>query len=195
MGMNKLNVAVFISGKGSNMLSIMEACNEASFPAKISVVLSNRPNAGGINIARDAGIKTEIVDHKNYDNHDEFEDEIQDRLRNHAVDLIILAGFMRILTPNFVNKWPDKIINIHPSLLPDYKGLNTHKRAIDDGRSESGCTIHFVSPELDSGQIILQKRVPIHATDTPDDLAARVLEQEHIAYPEAIKIIASSFIK
>ncbi len=195
MGINKLNIAVFISGKGSNMLSIMEACKSDDFPAQISVVFSNKPTAGGIKIADDAGIKTEIVDHKIYADREAFEEEIQDRLENHDVDLIVLAGFMRILTSSFVEKWPDQIINIHPSLLPDYKGLKTHERAINDGKSESGCTIHFVSPELDSGPIILQKRVPILENDTPDVLAARVLEQEHKAYPEAIKIIASSLIK
>lgn len=177
------------------MLSIMEACKAADFPAEISVVLSNRPDADGIALAQKAGIQTEIVDHKEFESREVFEDEIQVRLENHDVDLIILAGFMRILTPSFVEKWPDKMINIHPSLLPDYKGLNTYERAINDGKTESGCTVHFVSADLDSGAIILQKRVAIHKGDTPDTLAARILEQEHKAYPEAIKIIASSLTK
>lgn len=177
------------------MLSIMEACKAENFPAEISIVLSNRPDAGGITLAQDAGIATEIVDHKKFESREDFEDEIQERLENHDVDLIILAGFMRILTPSFVEEWPDQMINIHPSLLPDYKGLNTHERAINDGKTESGCTVHFVSSDLDSGAIILQKRVAIHKDDTPETLAARILEQEHKAYPEAIKIIASSLVK
>lgn len=195
MGINKLKLAIFISGKGSNMLSIMEASKAADFPAEISVVLSNRPNAGGIALAQDAGIATEIVDHKKFKSRENFENEIQKRLENYDVDLIILAGFMRILTPSFVEGWPDQMINIHPSLLPDYKGLNTHARAINDGKTESGCTVHFVSEDLDSGAIILQKRVAIHTDDTPETLAARILEQEHQAYPEAIRIIASSLVK
>lgn len=174
------------------MLSIMEACKATDFPAEISVVLSNRPDANGIVLAQKAKIKTEIVDHKAFENRETFEAEIQARLANHNVDLIILAGFMRILTPSFVGKWSDKMINIHPSLLPDYKGLNTYERAINDEKTESGCTVHFVSADLDSGAIILQKHVAIHKDDTPDTLAARILEQEHKAYPEAIKIIASS---
>ncbi len=177
------------------MLSIMEASKAADFPAEISVVLSNRPNAGGIALAQDAGIATEIVDHKKFKSRENFENEIQKRLENYDVDLIILAGFMRILTPSFVEGWPDQMINIHPSLLPDYKGLNTHARAINDGKTESGCTVHFVSEDLDSGAIILQKRVAIHTDDTPETLAARILEQEHQAYPEAIRIIASSLVK
>lgn len=177
------------------MLSIIEACKDKDFPAEISVVLANRPDAGGIALAQDAKIATEIVDHKKFESREDFEDEIQARLKNHDVDLIVLAGFMRILTASFVAEWPDQMINIHPSLLPDYKGLNTHERAINDGKTESGCTVHFVSEDLDSGTIILQKRVDIHKDDTPDTLAARILEQEHKAYPEAIKTIASSRIK
>lgn len=195
MGIDKLKLAVFISGTGSNMRAIMEACKATDFPAEISVVLSNRPKAGGIALAQEARIATEIVDHKNFKNREDFEGEIQKCLKNHDVDLIVLAGFMRILTPSFVEEWPDKMMNIHPSLLPDYKGLNTHERAINDGKAVSGCTVHFVSADLDSGPIILQKRVPIHKNDTPDILAARILEQEHKAYPEAIKIIAASRIK
>lgn len=195
MGIDKLKLAVFISGRGSNMLSIIDACKDKDFPAEISVVLSNRPDAGGISLAQDAKIATEIVDHKKFESREDFEDEIQSRLKNHDIDLIVLAGFMRILTASFVAEWPDQMINIHPSLLPDYKGLNTHERAINDGKTESGCTVHFVSEDLDSGATILQKRVDIHKDDTPDTLAARILEQEHKAYPEAIKTIASSRIK
>ncbi len=192
MGVNKLKVAIFISGRGSNTRSIMEACALEDYPAEICLVLSNRPNAGGIDLAKDAGIPTEIVDHKDFETREDFEDEISERLENYEIDLIVLAGFMRILTASFVEKWPDQMINIHPSLLPDYKGLDTHARAIADGKTEGGCTVHFVTPDLDSGPNILQRRVPIHTDDTPETLAKRVLVQEHEIYPEAIKIIASA---
>lgn len=191
----KLKLAIFISGRGSNMRSIMRACEYPDFPAEISVVLSNRPNSEGLDLANQAGIPTEVVDHKQYDTREAFEDEIQERLQNYDVDMIVLAGFMRILTASFVEQWPDQIINIHPSLLPDYKGLNTHERAISDGQKEAGCTVHFVIPDLDSGPIIAQRRVPIKNGDTPDSLAARVLEQEHEIYPEAIKLIAQQKTK
>lgn len=172
------------------MLSILEACKTHDFPAEIVLVLSNRPDAPGITTAQDAGIATEVIDHKLFESREDFEDEISERLEKHDIDLIVLAGFMRVLTPSFVEQWPDKIINIHPSLLPDYKGLNTHARAIADGKAEAGCTVHFVIPDLDSGPTILQKRVPILDDDTPESLEKRVLEQEHIAYPQAIRIIA-----
>ncbi|MGH1375333.1 MAG: phosphoribosylglycinamide formyltransferase [Alphaproteobacteria bacterium] len=189
----KLKLAVFISGRGSNMVAINEACKSADFPAEISVVLSNTPDAAGIAYAQSHGIATEIVDHRKFDSRESFEAEISARLKNHDIDLIVLAGFMRILTASFVEQFPhNSMINIHPSLLPDYKGLNTHARAIADGKSEGGCSVHYVIPDLDSGQVILQKRVPILDGDTADTLAARVLEQEHIAYPEAIRLIASS---
>ncbi len=192
MGLKKLKLAIFISGRGSNMLSIMEACKSPDFPAEISVVLSNNPDSQGLISAQEAGIATEIVNHKEYKTREDFEGEISKRLKNYDIDLIVLAGFMRILTGSFVDQWVDRIINIHPSLLPEYKGLNTHERALNDGKKEAGCTVHFVNDELDSGAIILQKRVDILDGDTIDSLSARVLEQEHKAYPEAIKILASS---
>jgi len=191
MGIDKLKLAIFISGRGSNMRSIMKACEDENFPAQIELVLSNRPDAKGFDFAKNNNIPTEIVDHKQYDTRENFEDEILNRLKKYDIDLIVLAGFMRILTPHFVEEYPDKIINIHPSLLPDYKGLNTHERAIKDGKKEAGCTVHFVVPDLDSGPIIVQKKVPILENDTPDILSKRVLEQEHLIYPEAIKLIAS----
>lgn len=192
MGLKKPKLAVFISGRGSNLRSILDACAAADYPAEISVVLSNRPDAEGLRVAADAGIPTETVDHKAYDTREDFEAEISRRLERHAVDLIVLAGFLRILTSSFVEQWPRQIINIHPSLLPDYKGTNTHARAIADGRTEAGCTVHYVVPELDSGEIIAQARVPILPDDTPERLAARVLVEEHRIYPEAIKSLAKS---
>jgi len=191
MGIKKLKLAVFISGRGSNLQAIVNACKSIDYPAEISVVLSNRPDARGLLIAQTENIPTEVVDHTLFDSREAFEDAIHHSLSNHSVDLIVLAGFMRILSASFVTRWPRKIINIHPSLLPDYKGQNTHARAIADGKKQSGCTVHYVIPEMDSGEIILQKTVPVISGDTPETLSDRILEQEHLAYPEAIKIIAS----
>ncbi len=195
MVVQRLKLAVFISGRGSNMRSILEASRLRDFPAEISLVLSNRPDAPGLLIAQEAGIAAEMVDHTQYASRADFEAEISRRLADYEIDLIILAGFLRILTASFVEQWPRKIINIHPSLLPDYKGTNTHQRALDDGRSEAGCTVHYVIPELDSGEIIVQKRVPILPDDTAESLAARVLVEEHKIYPEAIRHIAGALIK
>ncbi len=189
----KLKLAVFISGRGSNMVAINEACKAAGFPAEISVILSNNPNAGGLAYAKEHGIATEVVNHKDFDSRETFEAQILQRLESHDFDLIVLAGFMRILTASFVENFPkNSMINIHPSLLPDYKGLNTHARAIADGQKEGGCSVHYVIPDLDSGQVILQKRVPILEGDTAESLEKRVLEQEHHAYSEAIRMIAAS---
>ncbi len=187
-----LKLAIFISGRGSNMLSILKACDNPDYPAQATLVFSNRPNAAGLKVAQDNGISTEVVDHKDYNSRKEFEDNLSARLENYDIDLIVMAGFMRVLSTDFVKKWPKRIINIHPSLLPEYKGLHPHERAINDGKSESGCSVHYVIPELDSGPIIGQKRVPILAGDTPGMLADRILVQEHILYPEVIKLIANN---
>lgn len=172
------------------MVSLIEACAAADFPAQISLVLSNTPQALGIETAQKAGIATAIVDHKAHDSREAFESEMLETLEAYDLDLICLAGFMRILTPRFIDSFDGDIINIHPSLLPAYKGLNTHARAIADGQSEAGCSVHYVTPALDDGEIIVQRRVPVLADDTPDTLAARVLIEEHVAYPEALKIAA-----
>lgn len=190
-----LSLAVLISGRGSNLQSLIESCAREDFPARIAVVISNRPEAAGLDRARKAGIPTEIVDHRLFKDRESFEGALDATLRRYPLDLICLAGFMRILTSGFVEKWPDRIINIHPSLLPDYKGLDTHARALADGRAEAGCTIHFVRPAMDDGPILLQKRVAVQPQDTVDTLAARVLEQEHIAYPEAVRLIAEGRVR
>jgi len=190
-----LSLAVLISGRGSNLQSLIESCAREDFPARIAVVISNRPEAAGLDRARKAGIPTEIVDHRLFKDRESFEGALDTTLRRYPLDLICLAGFMRILTSGFVEKWPDRIINIHPSLLPDYKGLDTHARALADGRAEAGCTIHFVRPAMDDGPILLQKRVAVQPQDTADTLAARVLEQEHIAYPEAVRLIAEGRVR
>jgi phosphoribosylglycinamide formyltransferase-1 len=190
MEIKKLNLAVLISGRGSNLKAIIDACKDPAFPACINVVISNNGDAAGLLSANKANIDTAVVNHKEYSEKSDFEYAINNVLKNYEIDLICLAGFMRILSEDFINKWEDSIINIHPSLLPAYKGLNTHERAIKDGCKKSGCTVHFVRPEIDSGPIILQRDVDIKKDDTPETLANRILEQEHKAYPEAIRLIA-----
>ncbi|MCB1531870.1 MAG: phosphoribosylglycinamide formyltransferase [Alphaproteobacteria bacterium] len=189
-----LDLAVLISGRGSNLQAIIDACKNPEFPARIAVVISNKPDVYGLERARDAGIDTHVVPHSGRPKA-EFEAQLHEVISDYDVNLICLAGFMRILSADFIAKWPNKIINIHPSLLPKHKGLDTHQRALEAGDTQSGCTVHYVVPEMDSGPIIVQKSVPILDGDTPDTLAARVLEQEHIAYPEAIKLVAQKRLK
>lgn len=191
MSSDKIHLAVLISGRGSNMEALINACARDDYPARISVVISNRPDAAGLEKVAAAGLKTAIVDHKLYQGREAFERALHDEIMKHApIDLVCLAGFMRLLTPWFVGQWHDRLINIHPSLLPDYKGLDTHARALADGKKEAGCTVHFVRPEMDDGPIIVQKRVPVQPGDTPDTLAVRVLSQEHLAYTEAVELVA-----
>lgn len=187
--MDKLSLAILISGRGSNMQALLKACENPDFPAQVGVVIANKPDAGGLEIARQAGVATEVVNHKEYEGKAAFEQALQAVLEKYQPDLVCLAGFMRILSADFIAHWPDRIINIHPSLLPAYKGLDTHERVLADGGSESGCSVHFVIPEMDAGPVIVQKRVKVEENDTPDTLAARILEQEHIAYPEAVRLI------
>lgn len=186
----KLKLGVLISGRGSNLQSLIDACRIDGFPAEIKIVISNITDAYGLVRAQNAGIPNRIVSHKDYASKAEFETAIHAILTESDVDLVCLAGFMRILSPTLITPWEGRLINIHPSLLPNHKGLHTHERAIEAGDSEAGCSIHHVTAGVDEGDVILQKRVPILNGDTPDTLAARVLEQEHIAYPEAIRIMA-----
>ena len=190
-----LDLAIFISGRGSNMSAIIDACKNADFPARVSVVISNKPDAKGLEIAEAEGIPTQVVDHKLYSSKPEFEEALHEVVSAYSVDLICLAGFMRILGAGFIQKWPDQIINIHPSLLPEYKGLHTHQRVIEDGKDKTGCTVHYVVPEVDAGQTLVQKVVSVLPDDTEETLGARVLEQEHEAYPEAIDLIAQKLSK
>ena len=190
----RLKLAIFISGRGSNMDSLIAACEQPDFPAEVSLVLSNRPDAGGLKKAQAKNIPTEIIDHKNYDSREVFEAVMIESLKGHDLDVICLAGFMRLLSANFTEKFEGRMINIHPSLLPKYKGLNTHERAIQAGETQAGCTVHYVSPEMDSGEIITQRAVPVLPDDTPQTLAARVLTEEHTAYPEAVKILANTLL-
>jgi phosphoribosylglycinamide formyltransferase 1 len=191
--MAKKRVAVLISGRGSNMASLITAAKNDSYPAEIALVLSNRTDAAGLAHAKSQGIATAIVDHAQYGKDREaFERALQAVLVAHRIDLVCLAGFMRLLTPWFVGQWQGRMLNIHPALLPAFKGLHTHERALAAGVKTHGATVHFVSPEMDSGEIILQAEVPVLAGDTPETLAARVLEVEHRIYPQALKQVAKA---
>ncbi|RXV66101.1 phosphoribosylglycinamide formyltransferase [Roseovarius sp. A46] len=184
-------VAIFISGGGSNMRALVESMT-GDHPARAALVLSNDPQAGGIAWARDAGIPTDVVDHRPFaGDRAAFEAALAERLVPHAIDIIALAGFMRVLTAGFVAPWQGRMLNIHPSLLPKYRGLDTHARALAAGDTEAGCTVHEVTPALDDGPILGQARVPILPDDTERTLAARVLEQEHILYPAVLKRFAA----
>lgn len=185
--MTRLKLAILISGRGSNMKALLEAARDPSFPAQPVLVLSNRPDARGLETAAAEGIATHAIDHKTFGKDREaFERAINEHLEAAGVEIIALAGFMRVLTPWFVNTWEGRMINIHPSLLPKYKGLDTHQRAIDAGDSEAGCTVHWVSPGVDDGEIIQQAAIPILPGDSADSLADRILPVEHRLYPEAL---------
>jgi phosphoribosylglycinamide formyltransferase 1 len=191
--MAKKRVAVLISGRGSNMVSLIEAAKAKDYPAEIALVISNRPDAAGLAHARAAGIATEVVDHTRFGKDREaFERALQAVLEQNRIELVCLAGFMRLLTPWFVERWPGRMLNIHPALLPEFKGLHTHERAIEAGAKTHGATVHFVVPEMDSGPIIARAEVPVLATDTPETLAARVLSVEHRIYPEALRQVAEA---
>lgn len=177
------------------MQSLVRACQTADFPAEIACVLSNNLEAAGLKFAAENSIPTRTIDHRDYETREEFEAEITGYLEELNIDLICLAGFMRLLTEEFVNRWRDRILNIHPSLLPAFKGLHVHERAIESGARFTGCTVHFVRPEMDNGPIIAQAAVPILETDTPEELAARILEQEHQIYPLALRLVAEGRVK
>jgi phosphoribosylglycinamide formyltransferase-1 len=183
--------AILISGRGSNMRALIEAARTPDFPAEIVLVASNRPDAPGLAVAKQAAIATAAVDHKIYAGREEFEASLQKLFDIHRIELICLAGFMRIFTASFVERWSGRMINIHPALLPAYRGLNTHERALADGVKIHGCSVHFVMPGMDEGPIIAQAAVRVHDDDTAETLSARVLEQEHILYPQALRLVAS----
>ena len=178
--MVKLKIGVLISGYGSNLQALIDTCQTSNFPAEISLVLSNVPGVKGLERASKAGIPTATIDHKQFKRRQDFDAEMSKVLEEDNVEFVFLAGFMRLLSDPFVERWYDRLINIHPSLLPSFKGLNVHERVLQEGARFSGCTVHFVRPALDDGPIIIQACVPVQQEDTPDSLAARVLEQEHI---------------
>lgn len=193
--MTQKRTAILISGRGSNMQALATAMQVPGFPAFPAVVVSNRPEALGLSWAADRGIPTVAIDHRKYANRMAFEARLHQTLLDHGTELICLAGFMRLLTGGFVDRWRDRLINIHPSLLPMFPGLDTHQRAIDAGCLVTGCTVHFVRTEMDSGPIIAQAAVPVVPGDTPDTLSARVLEAEHRIYPLGLRLVASGAVR
>lgn len=194
--MSRKRVAVLISGRGSNMAALIEAAKAKDYPAEIVLVVSNRPEAGGLLVARAAGIATETVDHTKFGgDRNRFEHEIQSILEKYRIEIICLAGFMRLLTANFLERWQWRILNIHPALLPDFKGLDTHKRVIDAGVKIHGATVHFVVPELDSGPVIAQGAINVRPGDSEEALAVRVLKVEHRIYPLALKLVAEGRVQ
>jgi len=189
--MSRKRVAVLISGRGSNMAALIEAARNPTYPAEIALVVSNRPGAGGLITARDAGIASAVVDHKTFaKDRAAFEHALQALLVEHGIEMVCLAGFMRLLTADFVGRWQQRMLNIHPALLPAFKGLDTHKRALQAGVKLHGATVHFVVPEMDSGPIIAQGAVAVRDGDTEAVLAARVLAVEHRIYPLALRLVA-----
>ncbi|MBE0532707.1 MAG: phosphoribosylglycinamide formyltransferase [Rhodospirillales bacterium] len=193
--MARQKLAVLISGRGSNLQSLIDACGEPGFPAEIALVLSNVAGVQGLERARKAKIQTSVISHKDFPDRESFEDAMHERILGVRPDLVCLAGFMRILTDGFIKRWNNRLINIHPSLLPAFRGLHTHERVLETGARFAGCTIHFVRPAMDDGPIIVQAAVPVRPEDTPDTLAARVLEQEHRIYPLAVRLIAEGRVR
>lgn len=188
---DKKRIAIILSGRGSNMMALVEHAKAPDFPATIDLVVSNRGDAPGLHWANEQGIYTRLIAHKDFENKTAFEDAIIDALNENAIDMVCLAGFMRILSPYFFTRWTKPVLNIHPSLLPKHKGLHTHEAVLEANETEHGCTVHFVTEELDAGDIIVQRKVPVLSGDTADTLAARVLVEEHQAYAEAIRTIAA----
>ena len=194
MGEN-LKLAVLISGRGSNLQALIEAASTTAFPAEIVCVISNNAGAGGLERAAAAGLSTAVVPHRDYPDRESFESSLSEEIRSSGAELVALAGFMRLLTATFVEEWSNQLINIHPSLLPAFKGLHTHERALEAGVRYTGCTVHYVRPEMDEGPVIVQAAVPVLPGDDADTLAARVLKQEHVIYPLAVRLIAENRVR
>ncbi|WP_425403941.1 phosphoribosylglycinamide formyltransferase [Hwanghaeella sp.] len=187
-------IAVLVSGGGSNLQALIDECAKPDSPARIVLVLSNNADAFGLQRAAKAGIATAVVNHRDFPDRSSFEQAISRELAARDVEIVCLAGFMRVLTPGFVENWHDRMLNIHPSLLPAYKGLHTHERALADGMAEHGCTVHLVRPALDDGPLLIQAKVPVLPEDDADRLAARVLVQEHRIYPAALRLLAADAV-
>lgn len=192
--MARRRTAILISGRGTNMAALIEAARDPSYPADIVLVISNNPTAKGLETAQAEGIKTRAISHKDFLNKSMFEKALSHVLNEAEIELICLAGFMRVLSAEFVSHWMGRILNIHPSLLPAYRGLDTHKRALADGVKVHGCTVHFVVPELDAGPIVAQASVPVLEGDTEESLSARVLIAENLLYPEAVAKVAATLV-
>jgi phosphoribosylglycinamide formyltransferase-1 len=191
----RCRLAVLISGSGSNLQAFIDTCRDPSFPCEIAGVISNRPGVRGLDRAAAAGIPTRVIDHTAYADRERFDGALADAIDTLRPDLVILAGFMRILTPGFVRRYTGRLLNIHPSLLPKYPGLHTHQRALEAGDAEAGATVHFVTEELDGGPPVLQARVPVLPGDTPETLAVRVLAEEHRIYPLAARLCAEGRLR
>jgi phosphoribosylglycinamide formyltransferase 1 len=193
--LRRKRAAILISGRGSNMRALIESARDPSYPAEIALVLSNRPDAAGLRFAKENDVACAVADHKMSAGREEFERSMQVLLERHRIELICLAGFMRMLTPWFVGQWQGRILNIHPALLPAYRGLKTHERALADGAKIHGCTVHFVVPAMDEGPIIAQAAIAVRDSDTPESLAARVLAEEHAIYPAALAYLAEGRLR
>jgi phosphoribosylglycinamide formyltransferase-1 len=193
--MAKLKLAVLISGRGSNLQALIDACKDTRFPAEIVLVISNNPDASGMSRAVTEGIPVLAINHRLFKSRAEFDEQMTMAMENSGVELVCLAGFMRLLSDQFCQHWHNRMINIHPSLLPSFKGLDVHQAALDAGVRFSGCTVHYVRPEMDSGPIIIQAAVPILPGDTADKLATRILAEEHRIYPEAVRLIATNNVR
>jgi len=193
--MGRLKLCVPISGGGSNLQALIDACADPTYPAEIVLVISNKPDAGGLARAEKSGIPILALNHKDYNSRAEFDQVMTYAMEEAGVELVCLAGFLRLLSEEFVNHWHNRMINIHPSLLPSFKGLHVQKAAIDYGAKFSGCTVHYVRFEMDTGPIIIQAAVPIHPDDTADTLAARILIEEHKIYPEAVRLVAEGKVR
>lgn len=192
---HRVKIAIFISGRGSNMVSLLKACASPDFPALPTIIISNTADAQGLKAAQQAGIATAVLVRNDYASRDAYDAALNETLNTAQVELVCLAGFMQILSQEFVKTWRNRMINIHPSLLPAFKGLNTHQRVLERGVKFTGCTVHYVRYEMDTGPIIAQTVVPVLDDDTPETLAARVLEAEHKIYPHALKLVASGTLR
>lgn len=193
--MSRLRLAILISGRGTNMERLLEAQARDDYPARCVLVIANRAEAAGLETAKSYGVETIAIPHAHFDDRESFERAMDGVLRESGVEIIALAGFMRVLTPWFVTRWAARIINIHPSLLPKYPGLETHRRAIEAGDTEAGCSVHWVSEGVDEGGVIAQARVAVRPEDTPETLAARVLTEEHRLYPDALAMACGEIRK
>lgn len=191
----KMKVGILISGRGSNMAALIEAARAPDFPAEIALVISNRPAAAGLERARAAGVATQVIDHKGFATREAFDDAVHAALVSAGVELVALAGFMRIQSAGFVDRWIGRQLNIHPSLLPAFKGLHPHRQALEAGVRISGATVHFVTHELDGGPIVAQAAVPVSAGDTVEALEARILATEHTLYPQALRLVTSGAVR
>lgn len=193
--MAKLKIGVLISGRGSNLQALIDAAADTAFPATIATVISNEPDVAGLARAQAAGIPTTTINHRDFPDRAAFEDALHAALGEAGVELVCLAGFMRLLTEGFVRRWWDRLINIHPSLLPAFRGLHVHEAVLAYGARFSGCTVHYVRPAMDDGPIIVQAAVPVLADDDADRLAARILAEEHRIYPLAVRLIAEGRVQ